>query len=125
MKYVISVIIVTGGHPNDYSAEAINSDGTRLCKLPDLPTPRAYHTMSGGMICGGHDNFDIRESCIKFENGEWVEYPWKLQEERVNHVSWTRPNGKTRLLGGFYEPKKSEIVSETGSEAGFPLKHRT
>merc|ERR1712136_91676 len=44
------VIVVTGGETADQqlSAEVLNLDGTRLCLLPDLPTRRRHHMMSGG-----------------------------------------------------------------------------
>jgi len=114
------VIVVTGGTQNSFlnSAEALNIDGTRLCNLPDLPTPRRHHSMSGRMICGG-------KSCIKFDQGNWKEFPWKLQEERGQHSSWKRSDGKTRLLGGYNSRTTSEIISETGSEMGFPMKYKT
>ena len=83
-------------------AEALNIDGTRLCKLPDLPTPMSGQTMSGRLLCGGRDSNGIPKSCIKFENGLWVELPWNLQENRSQHVSWTRSDGKTRLFGGDF-----------------------
>ena len=119
------MIVITGGLPfSKNKAEALNIDGTPLCQLPDLPAPRYYHSMSGGMICGGGLDSATLRSCIKFEKGKWEELPWKLQEDRMVHVSWTRSNGKTRLLGGRYSPFTSEIVSETGSEAGFSLKHK-
>ena len=50
-------------------AEALNIDGTRLCKLPDLPTHMRGQTMSGKLLCGGRDSNWIPKSCIKFENG--------------------------------------------------------
>ena len=80
--------------------------------------------MSGGMICGGWDS-PSKESCTKFEKGEWKEFPWKLQEPRALHISWERSNEMIRLLGGEYSPSSSEIVSETGSEAAFPMKYHT
>ena len=125
---LIAVIVVTGGgnqHFSLNSAEALNIDGTRLCNLPDLPTPRRQYSMSGGMICGGFENSTTRESCIKFDKGKWEAFPWKLQEERGQHVSWTRSDGLTRLLGGHFSPTTSEMVSETGSEAGYPMKYKT
>merc|ERR1712198_569486 len=74
------------------------------------------------MICGGW-HASASNSCLKFDHGKWVGFPWKLKARRSEHVSWTRSNGKTRLLGGYFSLLSSEIVSETGSEAGFSLKH--
>ena len=120
------MIVITGGLPfSKNKAEALNIDGTPLCQLPDLPAPRYYHSMSGGMICGGGLDYPTLRSCIKFEKGKWEELPWKLQEDRMVHVSWTRSDGKIRLLGGQISLNTSEIVSESGSRAGFPLKYKT
>ena len=110
--------------PVEISVEALNADGTRLCLLPNLPTFRRYHSMSGSMVCAGVDA-DALKSCIKFQNGAWKKMPFSLQERRDYHVSWTRSDGKCRLLGGEFSLLTSELVSETGSVAGFPLKYDT
>ena len=100
-------------------AEALNIDGTRLCKLPDLPTPMSGQTMSGRLLCGGRDSNGIPKSCIKFENGLWVELPWNLQENRSQHVSWTRSDGKTRLFGGdFRRVIKNKLYTIQGLVKG-------
>ena len=123
---LIVVIVVTGGSPTTAgtSAEALNADGTRLCRLPNLPKYRRYHSMDGSMICGGYDSH-AQKSCIKFQYGAWKTMPFSLQQIRRYHVSWTRSDGKIRLLGGEFSPLTSELVSETGSVAGFPLKYDT
>ena len=54
--------------------------------------------------------------------------PFTLQEEREAHVSWTRSDGMIRLLGGGQGRSSlttSELVSESGSIAGFPLVYKT
>ena len=136
---LIVVIVVTGGDPIIHnsqrevidntatSVEAINADWTRLCVLPDLPTQRRHHTMSGSMVCGGRDTYAMR-SCHKFQNGAWKLMPFSLLEKRRYHVSWTRSGGKSRLLGGYDNDGSSttsELVSESGSIAGFPMKYKT
>ena len=125
---LIVVIVVTGGKPSSTagtSAEALNADGTRLCRLPNLPDNRRYHSMDGSMICGGYDSH-AQKSCIKFQYGAWKTMPFSLQQIRWYHVSWTRSDGKIRLLGGEYsQGLTSELVSEAGSVAGFPLKYDT
>ena len=129
---MIVVIVVTGGEafstPTPTSVEALNADGSRLCLLPDLPTRRRYHSMSGSMVCGGYDS-NARNSCINFQDGAWKTKPFPLQESRNYFVSWARLHGKSRLLGGdLNHPSAlltSEIVSESGSNAGFPLKYQT
>ena len=122
---LIVVIVVSGGLPEvGTSVEALNADGTRLCRLPNLPHNRQYHSMDGSMICGGYDSH-AQKSCIKFQYGAWKTMPFSLQQIRFYHVSWTRSDGKIRLLGGEFSPLTSELVSETGSVAGFPLKYNT
>ena len=121
------MIDVTGGDPlytGADSAEALNADGTQLCRLPNLPTIRRAHSMSGSMVCGGYDS-EAWYSCFNFQNGTWKTLPFTLQEKRRYHVSWTRSDGQSRLFGGRYSPLTSELVSESGSIAGFPLKHET
>ena len=122
------MIVVTGGYPTSAltSVEALNADGTWLCRLPNLPKIRRYHSMDGSMICGGYDSY-AQKSCIKFQYGAWKTMPFSLQQIRRYHVSWTRSDGKIRLLGGSDSDSlsTSELVSETGSVAGFPLKYDT
>ena len=125
------MIVVTGGEPFSTagtSVEALNADGTRLCRLPNLPQCQRDHSMDGSMICGGIDSH-ARKSCIKFQYGAWKTMPFSLQQIRWNHVSWIRSDGKIRLLGGYGSASESlstsELVSETGSVAGFPLKYKT
>ena len=82
--------------------------------------------MSGGMLCGGFDNSTIGRSCLTFISGKWQDTDWTLWEERSFHISWTRLDGQLRLLGGTGSSgTSSEIVSETGSSVGFPLKYST
>ena len=123
---LIVVIVVSGGLPEvGTSVEAYNADGTRLCRLPNLPSSgehRVDHSMSGSIICGG---YDTPKSCIKFQNGAWKTMPFSLQEKRADHVSWTRSDGKFRLIGGRYSSSTSELVSESGSITGFALKYST
>ena len=135
------MIVVAGGWPLETygdklaaanKAEVLNSDWTRFCSLPDLPDKhirtekRFLASMAEGMVCGGYSNHnrDFEKTCLKLQHGKWTELPWKLKQSRRGSVSWKRPDGKTRLLGGL-RSKTSEIVSETGSIAGFPLKYMT
>ena len=93
------MIVVAGGWPIEkyedwvsvaHKAEVLNSDGTRLCPLPDLPDKYATYnndkrhlaSMAGGMICGGYGSYNnnFEQTCIKFQDGKWTELPWKLRE---------------------------------------------
>merc|ERR1719300_877170 len=124
-----SAIITTGGYfDNAYrSVEALHSDGTPLCKLPDLPDDRQAHTMEGGMLCGVYDWKDTNrcKSCLKYEAGTWKKYEWSRLKGRARHVSWKRPDGKIQLMGGLFSGTTSEVVSSSGSQPGFDLKYDT
>ena len=123
------MIVVTGGDSREisggFSAEVLKADGTQLCLLPPIQTYRRYHSMSGNILCGGFEGeINSLKSCDKFQNGTWKTLPFSLQEQRSGHVSWTRSDGKSRLLGGSHSPSTSELVSEAGSITGFPLKYK-
>ena len=139
--YLFAVIVVASGWPLETyedkveaanKAEVLNSDGTRFCHLPDLPNnyvrtnKRYLASMAEGMICGGYsnNNRNFDKTCLKLQHEKWTELPWKLMQRRRASVSWKRPDGQTRLLGGL-RSSTSEIVSKTGSVAGFPLKYQT
>jgi len=116
-------ILITGGNPipqASRSVEALNSDGTPLCTLPDLPAHTRLHTMEGNMLC-------IDEYCQYFEFGLWKVYSWYLSEDRGDHLSWKRPDGGIQLLGGGIQKwlKTTEIVNSTGTQPGFNLKFET
>jgi len=119
-------IIVTGGSPGESAktAEALSSDGTPLCFLPNLPNDRRAHTMDGDLLCGGLTQAS-KDTCLKFENGGWTEFSWKLLAKRRFHVSWKRADGKVMLLGGLNNGYTTELVTEDGSLEGFPMKYET
>jgi len=122
------VMFVSGGYPNSKTVEVINNDGTSLCNLKkksQLPGPgRGYHTMDGGVVCGGLNNL---RSCINFnvDNGKWANYSAELVYERVEHSSWKRPDGQIWLMGGagsnYYADTRSELVSSTQSVESYNL----
>jgi len=112
------VILVTGGDAEDISVEALNSNGTRLCDMPDLPDKRYLHSMSGDMLCGGWYTTD---SCLQYKSGSWIQYSWNLLYPRAHHVSWKGPSGKVILFGGWHYRNTTEYVTPLGSSEGFPL----
>ena len=103
------------------SVEALNSDGTPLCALADLPEPRLVHTMDGNILCGG---YETKKSCMKFEAGSWTQYGETLQQERSFHISWRRPDGGIQLMGGSLNGT-SEVVRGLQSQNGFEMKYET
>ena len=102
------------------SIEAITTDGTPLCTLPDLPDDRYFHTMDNHILCGGSKT---RTSCLNYVAGNWTKYGDDLMTEREYHVSWQRPDGKVLLIGG-YGDNTSEVVSSSGHQKGFNLQHK-
>ena len=104
------------------SIEILNDDGTPFCVLDDLPQERHLHTHDGRILCGGESD---PKNCIKFKDGNWVPFA-NLIHQRARHVSW-KQDCKTRLMGGYYSPKSTEVISENGSVTaiGFELKYET
>jgi len=116
-------LLVSGGSPNPKTVEVILNDGTSLCSLQsssELPDPgREYHTMDGGIICGG---LETPRSCIKFETGNWNPYSTELKYDRVEHVSWNRL-GDIQLMGSSIINVwgTTEVVSATDSVLSYNL----
>ena len=49
--------------------------------------------ITGDLLCGGLTQAS-KDTCLKFENGGWTEFSWKLSAKRRFHVSWKRADGK-------------------------------
>ena len=125
----VAILIVGGeaseksvGNYGEQSVEALRSDGTPLCKMPDLPDNRADHTMDGDILCGG---YYTRTSCLHYGSEGWTKYGWNLQQKRSQHLTWRRPDDSLQIMGGSLSPKTSEIVTSGGSRIGFDLKYKT
>jgi len=83
-------ILVTGDRgDNRRSVEALWSNGSSLCSLPDLPFDLYYHIQSGLVKCGG---IHAGTSCYTFTNGVWTK-SHTLRYSRYYHSSWTSPMG--------------------------------
>ena len=104
------------------AVEAITTDGTPLCTLPDLPDERRRHSMDGHIMCGG---FGTKTSCLLYVAGKWTRFRRNLMNSRSHHVSWKRPDGDVVLLGGEESKKTSEVVTGSGKQMGFDLKYDT
>jgi len=116
------VIVVSGGYSTYTTVEAISLDGTPLCTLPDLPDARRRHTMDGHLLCGGYDTYT---SCLHYIAGKWTRFRRNFVKSRSYHVSWMRPDGEVVLLGGEYSMKTSEVVTASGEQRSYDLKHNT
>ena len=111
---------MVGGGSTHKSVEAITTDGTPLCTLPDLPDNRASHTMDNHILCGG---YDTGSSCLYYVAGKWTKYRNDLKINRNLHVSWRQQDGEVLLIGGANSKKTSEVVSSSGHQKGFNLQH--
>jgi len=124
-------IIISGGATGFYgpdiaSVEVLDPTTGQICSLPSIPDPRIEHTMVNLTICGGGAYYSPNTtytSCITFSSGEWVT-SHSLVEERYSHSSWITEEG-TILLGGYFSPNTTEIVTQTEFDAspGFTLQH--
>ena len=119
---------MTGGfdprnHNVGTKAELLHANGTSWCKLPSMQYTRRHFYQAGTTACGGNGKSHSQTTCYTLEDGEWVKSA-PLEEKRIGHVSWTRPDGKIHLLGGF-SSNTTEIVDVHNSttEKSFALKH--
>ena len=66
---------MTGGWTNDWlgdsSSELVDTNGTNICSLPDLPSGRYDHTQDGLTLCGGYHGLG-GSSCQTFSTGSWI-----------------------------------------------------
>ena len=118
--------MVTGGYAGSRltSVEVLSGAGTPLCSLPPLPTRRYGHTQDGLLTCGGWDG-DYISTCMKLTTEGWV-VSHNLLEERRYHSSWQSPAGLV-LIGGFYSPYTTELLSssDSSSSSNFTLQYDT
>ena len=125
------MILVTGGwHESEWlgrSVELLDTNGTRLCSLPNLPYWRFSHSQTSLTCCGGdtYTLYDTVTSCITFNNGSWEKSHILTQEGRKDHSAWASPQG-IMLLGGYYSRKTTEILLESRETCpGFALDYKT
>ena len=81
-----------------------------------------YNSQNGLVSCGGGDD---GKTCQRLVDGKWV-YSGQLNQIRIKHSSWKRPDGKIQLFGGSESPRTTEIVDiSTGtSEIGYELEEK-
>ena len=141
----IAALIMTGGRNNGAdlnSVEVYVPSTNTFCSLPPLPVTTYEHTQDGLLLCGGdqcppapaagrcgHKAAPVpSEMCHTYfpVSGLWIEtHP--LHERRSGHSSWQREDGTVLLMGGWYSPNTTEIVSDSSavSTPGFSLKYYT
>ena len=136
---VLLAIIITGGKTGFTDEKGVDTDrvqlldtnGTLICNLPNLPDKRFGHTQNGLVACGGGNYSYILSNCLTFQNGSWTE-TYNLAEPRFLHSSWSSPDG-IMLFGGMMDatnenydpPVTSEILMEEGGKQSFSMKYRT
>jgi len=105
------------------SVEALWSNGSSLCSLPDLPDDHYYHTQSGLVTCGGWYT-NTRTSCYTLTSGVWTK-SHTLRHERYLHSSWTSPMGIV-LMGGSVSKTTTELLTDDGQSTDyFSLQYNT
>lgn len=116
-------IIVTSGVSNERSVEVLQSDGSSLCSLPDLPNDYFGHTQSGLVTCGGAYT---QTSCYTFSSGVWTK-SHSLLHSRVGHSVWSSPLGTVLIGGGdSASPTTTELLMTDGQSTDlFSLKYDT
>ena len=117
---------LTNDRTDSIDIEVVSSD--RTCSLysrASLPSSRAYHTQSGDILCGGYDNWEPVNTCMRYTAGAWVT-SHTLLEERHEHCSWSSPEG-VLLMGGEGSPRTTELLSNTNSTTAlsFSLEYHT
>ena len=122
---IFLAILVTGDvGDNVRSVEALLSNGSSLCSLPDLPYDYYYHTQSGLVTCGGGSSTLTEISCYTFTNGIWTK-SHTLRHSRYYHSSWTSPMGIV-LMGGRWSENTTELLTTEGIPTEhFSLKYST
>ena len=121
----ISVILVTGdAELHGRSAELLYTNGSRVCRLPNLPSYRSEHSQTGVTLCGGYIG-KTRTTCHTLNStGSW-ELSHNLDKRRWLHSAWASPQG-IMLLGGGYSRKTTEILLDNGDTIpGFRLGYET
>ena len=119
---IFLAILVTGGRgDNDRTVEALWSNGSSLCSLPDLPDDHRGHTQSGLVTCGGAYTLT---SCYTLTSGVWTK-SHTLRHERYYHSSWISPMGIV-LMGGIVSETTTELLTDDGQSMDyFSLQYST
>ena len=127
-------ILVTGG--GGKSVEMFVPSSGSTCLLGDLPDRRRFHTLEGGLLCGGGVAMfppwpDTLGNCLTLDTttGKWHE-SHNLTRHRGYHVSWSL-HQDVILIGGYQgfslsSSRTSELVRPDGTvQEMFALQYRT
>ena len=139
------MIVVSGGHgpssagpfKTGKSVQVLQSNGSYLCNLPDLPDNGKHrHSQKGLELCGSGPVYGDPMRCEKFEDGEWkVTHNVSVDLQRQGEIYWFSPQGKILIAGCCYKPEDNVCgtyycssdtlaLKDDGSmEASFNLNH--
>ena len=118
----VSVLMVTGSLQ---TVDLLDTSGSLLCTLQDLPERRYQNSQSGLISCGGA-GYSAGHSCVTFSGGNWQE-THTLGTARRHHASWASPEG-VLLLGGWDSGARTTtelLTDDGGSTPGFDLDYDT
>ena len=126
--FIIPGFLISGGDP--YSSlnkvELYNPATGNSCRVQDLQQRRDSHSSCGGLLCGSWWSTSTYQSCERITGTEVSPLPsLTLTEKRAVHLCWKLPGDKILLLGGYYSPTTTEIISGTSSFASFQLAYNT
>ena len=124
---IILGLLITGGvgsGSETLSSTELWSPGL-ACTLPPMTRPRSYHSLSGGLACGG---WGAEDSCEVFTGAGWELLDSRLSVGRRWHSAWLQPTTNTTfLIGGDSSRsiKSVDTVTTTGRVArpDLTLKH--
>ena len=121
-------VLITGGDSKgDIKAEVFNPVSGNSCPVQDIPDRRFGHSSCSNLLCGGGDS-SSSQSCLKITGTDISPLPsLTLRKLRWYHLCWSLPgdNNNILLLGGYYSPTTTELVSETESSDSFTLEYKT
>ena len=123
---VCAGFIISGGAPAlsvGSSVELYLPFSDRHCQLPALSEARLAHSMVQSTVCGGYDQW---RSCVRLEDGQWVNTSSSLLYDRYYHVTWHSASG-VLLAGGLGSGATSAEILRPGggSEEVFSLRNST
>ena len=103
--------MITGGDGGTVNSknkvEIFHFNGTKLCDLDDLPSPKRLHTLDSLLLC-------YSTTCITFTDGSWIT-THSFEPSRYRHMSWAFKDG-VMLFGGELSNamNTSTIISSNG-----------
>ena len=97
-NYLFAGILITGGdglQGRGRGVEVYNPLTNKTCQLPDLPDVRMYHSLCGGLLCGGGESKDVysKRSCLLLDprSGRFdCTKAWLVKGSHQNRISFLK-----------------------------------